>query len=109
MIQEIKTLEDLNDAKSKPASVVYFHTEDCGVCHVILPELEQIVTSEFPKMDIYVVNANSALEICASQSVFTFPTVLIFFEGKETLRIARNINLGQFRQSVGRLYNLMFN
>ncbi|MEW5845319.1 MAG: thioredoxin family protein [Bacteroidota bacterium] len=108
MVKVIQNENDLSKALSEPATAIYFNSQACGVCHVMLPQLEQIVGSEFPKMNIYVVNANDSPEICGKFSVFTFPTVLIFFEGKESLRMARNINLATFRQAVARPYSILF-
>ncbi len=108
MVKVIMNEADLRKALSEPASAIYFNSNACGVCHAMLPQLEQLVSTEFPKMNIYVVNANEAPEICGKHSVFTFPTVLIFFEGKESLRMARNINLAAFRQAVARPYSILF-
>ncbi|MDI3526737.1 MAG: thioredoxin 1 [Tenuifilum sp.] len=108
MVKVIQTETDLSSALSEPATAIYFNSDACGVCHVMLPQLEQIVGTEFPKMNIYVVNANETPEICGKFSVFTFPTVLIFFEGKESLRMARNINLATFKQAVARPYSILF-
>jgi len=108
MVKVILNETDLGKALSEPATAIYFNSQACGVCHVMLPQLEQIIGGEFPKMNIYVVNANDSPEICGKFSVFTFPTVLIFFEGKESLRMARNINLATFRQTVSRPYSILF-
>jgi len=108
MVKVIQNESDLSKALSEPASAIYFNSQACGVCHVMLPQLEQIVGNEFPKMRIYVVIANETPEICGKFSVFTFPTVLIFFEGKESLRMARNVNLASFRQAVARPYSILF-
>lgn len=108
MVKVIQIENDLNKALTESAAAIYFNSQACGVCHVMLPQLEQVVGSEFPKMNIYVVNANNTPEICGKFSVFTFPTVLIFFEGKESLRMARNINLAGFRQAVARPYSILF-
>lgn len=108
MVKVIQNETDLSRALSEPAAAIYFNSQSCGVCHAMLPQLEQIVGSEFPKMSICVVNANDTPEICGQFSVFTFPTVLIFFEGKESLRMARNINLAGFRQAVARPYSILF-
>lgn len=73
MVKVIQNESDLSKAMSEPASAIYFNSQACGVCHVMLPQLEQIVGSEFPKMHIYVVNANETPEICGKLSVFSRP------------------------------------
>jgi len=108
MVTIIQSNADLSKALSEPATAIYFNSDECGVCHAILPQLEQIVGDEFPNMNIYVVNANQTPDLCGRFSVFTFPAILIFFEGKESLRMARNINLATFRQAVARPYTILF-
>jgi len=108
MVTIIQSNADLSKALSEPATAIYFNSDACGVCHAMLPQLEQIVDTEFPNMNIYVVNANQTPEIRGRFSVFTFPTILIFFEGKESLRMARNINLASLRQAMARPYTILF-
>ncbi len=108
MIRVIKSKTDFDEATGKPAAAIYFHSQACGVCNVLLPKLDEMLASDFPKIPLYVVNANESLELCASLSVFTFPTVLIYFEGKESLRLARNINLASLAKSVERPYGILF-
>lgn len=108
MIRVIKTKQDFEEILNSPAMAIYFNSDACGVCHAVLPQLDTMLTSDFPKIPLYVINANESLELCASLSVFTFPTVLIYFEGKESLRIARNINLSLLRNSLERPYDILF-
>ncbi len=108
MVRLIQNSTDLSKALNDPSVALYFNSDACGVCHAMLPQLEHIVTTEFPKMDIYVVNGIDTPEICGKYSVFTFPTVLIFFEGKESLRMARHINLAEFKRAVERPYKILF-
>jgi len=40
--------------------------------------------------------------------VFTIPTILIYFEGKEQVRYSRNISKHQLEASIERPYQLIF-
>ena len=40
--------------------------------------------------------------------VFTIPTILIFFEGREQVRYSRNISMHQLEDALSRPYNLLF-
>jgi thioredoxin-like negative regulator of GroEL len=39
--------------------------------------------------------------------IFTIPTILIFFEGKEQLRYSRNISMHQLEESISRPYGMI--
>jgi len=41
-------------------------------------------------------------------SVFTIPTILIYFDGKEQARFSRNISMHQLEESISRPYQLVF-
>lgn len=108
MIRVIKDSKDFDLAIEKPAAAIYFHSQACGVCNVLLPQLDELLETEYPKIPLYVVNANESMELCGSLTVFSFPTVLIFFEGKESFRIARNINLVSLKRMLERPYEILF-
>lgn len=108
MIKVVKDINDFNLAANEPAAAFYFHSQACGVCNVLLPQLDEMLTNNFPKIPMFVVNANDSLELCASLTVFSFPTILIFFQGKESMRISRNINLASLKQSLERPYSILF-
>ncbi|HOZ15538.1 MAG TPA: thioredoxin family protein, partial [Tenuifilaceae bacterium] len=97
-----------NESISKPAAAIYFHSEACGVCKVLLPQLEEMLNSNFPKLPLFVINANESMDLCGKLTVFTFPSLLIFFEGKESFRYARNINLAAMKGTINRPYSLLF-
>lgn len=104
----IKSKAELNEAMGNMAVAVYFHSQDCSVCTSLLPQVEYLLNANFPRVTLYVINANESKELCASLTVFTFPTLLIYFEGKESLRLARNINLAALKKTLERPYQLLF-
>ncbi|MGE0077251.1 MAG: thioredoxin family protein [Bacteroidales bacterium] len=108
MIRVIKNKDDFDEATGNPGVAIYFHSQACGVCNVLLPKLDELLKSDFPKIPLYVVNANESLELCAGLTVFSFPTILIYFEGRESLRLSRNINLVSLTKTLDRPYKLLF-
>ena len=46
--------------------------------------------------------------IAGQQRIFTAPTILVYFDGKESLRKSRNISIGGLEEEIGRIYGLMF-
>lgn len=81
--------------------VLYFSAEPCTVCHAMLPKLEKalrdqdfaINAAERADYLLMVVESEKHPEICGQLMVFTVPTVLIFWEGREVLRESRFIEL----------------
>jgi len=51
---------------------------------------------------------NVSPELCGLNQVFVEPTILLFLEGKEALRMSRNIGMIQLENSISRLYQLAF-
>lgn len=90
------------------AVAVYFSGADCGVCQVMEPKVRELLDSEFPRILFGRVATAEAAELAAQQGVFAVPTLLIFFDGRESFRYARNFSLGQLRQDLARPYQLFF-
>ncbi|WP_439181528.1 thioredoxin family protein [Carboxylicivirga taeanensis] len=90
------------------ATLKYFSHQNCNVCKVLLPKIQQLLSEEFPSMGLQYINIEQEPAVAASHQVFTVPTILIFFEGKEYYRFARNVSIGQLREAIKRPYDMMF-
>lgn len=90
------------------ALVLYFSHDACNVCKVLKPKIKDLLLEKYPKCQFNYVNTVDQPEIAAKFQVFTVPTVLVFFEGKEYYRYSRNIGLSQLDEALSRPYQLMF-
>lgn len=90
------------------ALLVYFSHDECNVCKVLKPKVIDLLNDEFEKIGFEYVNTVENKEIAAQNHVFTVPTVLVFFEGKESFRWSRNISIGDIAHSLTRPYSLLF-
>lgn len=90
--------ELINDGKP---IVLYFSSETCNVCHSVLPKLISII-GDLPVLFIKV-KADMQPEICGQLLVFTVPTILIFYEGKEILRESRFIDFNNIEKMLDRV------
>lgn len=90
------------------ATLKYFSHQDCNVCKVLFPKIRLLLEQEFPKMELQYINVHEQPDVAAGFQVFTVPTILIFFEGKEYYRFARNVSLIQLKEAIERPYNLLF-
>jgi len=88
--------------------VLYFTSPGCGVCVDLKPKVNALVKSEFPKLEFELVDIAQKPEMAGQYTVFVSPTILVFFEGRETHRFVRNMSIGDFREKVARLYKLYF-
>lgn len=90
------------------AAAVYFGGADCGVCHVLEPKIRVLLSESFPQVSFARVATEQASELAAQQGVFAVPTLLIFFDGRENFRYARNFSPGEVERDIARPYGLFF-
>ena len=103
------TLDQFNEIiKQNKAVLFYLSTPECNVCKVLKPKVLELLENDFTKMNFCYVDLNKAKEISGQLSVFTVPTIFIYFEGKETIRISRNVHIEELRNQIKRYYNMIF-
>lgn len=90
------------------AVAVYFSTESCSVCHALLPKIEALFSESFPRVQFLHVAMHKLPDAGAAYSVFNAPTLLVFFEGKETFRKSSNMGIGEVYEMLQRPYELLF-
>ena len=109
MFTEIQSFEEFLELKEKePALLAYFSTEACNVCKVLKPKVAGLIETEFPKIKLIYIKSDILPEVAAQNQVFTAPTILVFFEGREYIRKSRNIGIGELQREIERPYSMMF-
>jgi len=91
------------------AVLVYFSHQHCNVCKVLKPKIAEMVSNHFPRIKLTFLDTVKFPEVAGQQSIFTVPTLLIFFGGREYIRVSRNISVSQLQGQIRRPYELMFN
>ncbi len=105
----IFTVKEYGDfIQRHPGAVLYFSTPECNVCKILKPKLLEILDEEFPELKFAYINCNEAKELAAQNQIFAVPTILFLFDGKETLRKSRNINLLILKEELNRPYELFY-
>ena len=105
---EIQTIEQVKkQIDSKEPTLIYFSGENCSVCKVLKPKIEEEIKIEFPKMKIFEVQTDLHREITAHFMVFSIPTTIIYFDSKEFKRYGRNMSVPLFIEELRRPYNLI--
>jgi len=97
----------LEITKSNKAVCFYLSTPECSVCKVLKPKVIEMIENDFPQIHFYYIDLNEAKEIRGQLSVFSVPTILFYFEGKEIIRTSRNVHLEELREQIERYYKMI--
>lgn len=92
----------------KAAVLLYFYNDNCAPCKILRPKVKELVKSEFPNIDLRLINAEQFPETSAHFGVFASPTLLVFFEGKEYIRESKNISVSELYAKIERFYTMIF-
>lgn len=87
--------------------ILYFSNKVCGACGTIKSKVEKVLKS-YPKVKSVEVEGEKQIELAAINNVFSFPLLILFANGKETIRVGRNINLFEFENTIKRYYEMLF-
>jgi len=90
-----------------PIVAFYFSGPDCGVCRDLLPKLEVALAADYPKIPLIGVDASLYPAVAAQLQIFTVPTLLIFVDGKESIRRSRNFSPNEVVTALARPYALL--
>lgn len=98
----------LEITKSNRAVCFYLSTPECTVCKVLKPKIIDMLENDFSEIIFCYVDLSIAKELSGQISIFSVPTILIYFEGKETIRASRNVHLDELREQIDRYYKIFF-
>lgn len=101
---DISTFNDV--LRTHPTVFILFGGAHCGVCQVIKPKLERLLTDNFPEIEWLYVDCEQQPEICGQSGVFSLPTVKFYLEGQLSLEMSRVFSLSVLAQDIERLYRL---
>ena len=105
----ITTEQEFQDIlKNNLGVLFYFSTISCSVGEALEPKVIDLLAREYPKIPFYFIDMNASPEVSAKNSVFVEPTILVFFDGKETIRKSRIISILELSNSISRIYKLVF-
>lgn len=102
----INTIEDFSQILESQSAIVYFSSPFCGVCGTLKPKVANL-SQEFSKTSFFEVDISLNQQIAAQYSVFSAPTVLVFFEGKESIRLSRIFSLDDLQSKLRRFYEIV--
>lgn len=100
--EEVKNMINENEIV-----ILYFSNKACGACEAIRSKVERILKS-YSKVKSIEIEGEKQIELAAINNVFSFPLLILFVNGKETIRVGRNINLFEFENIIKRYYKMLF-
>lgn len=93
-METIRTIPEFDKLLAENDAVLaYFSTETCSVCHVLKPKVLEMVSELFPQLKMIFIESDKSPELAAQHRVFTAPTVVVFFAGRETIRKSRALGV----------------
>ncbi|MFO8042276.1 MAG: thioredoxin family protein [Alkalispirochaeta sp.] len=105
---DVASLEELKQIiAEKPFVVAYFSRPDCGVCTALKPKVRDMVGA-LPEAQAYYVNLDELPEAAGEYSIFTIPGIVLFVDGRETIREARYVSADDLESKMHRLHSLRF-
>ncbi|MDX2414705.1 MAG: thioredoxin family protein [Bacteroidales bacterium] len=105
-MRQITGLKDITSGKK--GVVAYFYNTSCSSCEVLRPKIRAMVNKSFPKIEFEEINAQEYPGITAEAAVYASPTIIVYFEGKESIRESRYISVQQLEEKIERYYNMLF-
>ncbi len=71
------------------------------------PKLEAML-ERFPKIKGLYIDVESSPRLGAYYGIFTIPGLILFIEGKETIRQAKHISLNELEGKLDRYYSMIY-
>lgn len=93
--------------KADEMVLVYFGSVNCGVCVDLKPKVKALLEM-YPKIKSIYVDMEKSHKIGVYYNFFTMPGLLLFIQGKETLREARHISIDDLDMKISRYYDMIF-
>ena len=104
----MELIEIQNFIDANPAVMLYFYNDNCAPCKVLRPKVQEMVANDFPNIEFRLINAEKYLSTAAQFGVFSSPTILAFFEGKEYIRESKNVSISELHDKIERIYTMIF-
>lgn len=109
MHKELPNYDKLQQITNENSAVIlYFFSNNCAPCASLRPKIKELVDTHFPEIKLVLINAENTPEVSAQMGAFSFPTIILFFEGKEYRRESIYISIPQLKDYISRPYNMIF-
>jgi len=104
-----ESLEALQQFVAAEAAVlVYFSTPECNVCKVLKPKVQELLSARYPGLQFVYSDVAREPDIAAQMGVLAVPTLVLYFDGRESGRFVRNFSIGELEAAIERPYSMLF-
>ena len=86
--------------------LAYFTTTNCNLCKDLFPKIETML-EDYPKITGIKAESDIDQRIVGEYKVFMVPTVILFIQGKETIRLSRNISIPELKSKIDRYCEML--
>lgn len=108
-MKELLTKSEMDEAiENDVFALFYLSKTKCGVCKSLKPKIKMIA-DKYPKLNQYYINLDNDETIIGQYSLFTVPVVLVFVEGRETIREARYMSIEDIDSKIKRISEMLEN
>ena len=90
-MNRIKNYNLVNESISNDKAVIIAKTQGCNVCLPVTLRLNEMM-NDYPTIPLYEVYIEDVPEFRGQHLVFTVPTIIVFYGGKEIHRESRFID-----------------
>ncbi len=104
----ITTQDIQNKINNAQGLLLYFYTDHCSACKQLRPKVQDLMETKFAKMEQLYLRSNDYMELCSQLGVFSNPTLIVFFEGKEYMRWSKYVSTNEIENGLERLYKMVF-
>ncbi len=87
--------------------LAYLTTGDCNICKDLYPKIQNMLIN-FPKIIGIRAELDVETKLVGQYNVFMVPTIILFIEGKETIRRSRTVSVVELTDIIERYYNMVY-
>jgi len=75
---------------------------------MLRPKIASLLEDHFPLIEPVLANASQNSGITSHYGIFSAPTILVLFDGKEVIRESKYVSIDELKEKIGRYYTLFF-
>ncbi len=99
-MKHLTNIKDIEQVLAEsPLCLFFIKAPDCGVCNVMLEKVGKLA-DRFPSMSSFYTDIREEPLIAGRFLVFSGPTVLLLYEGKEIYRSSGFINMEELEMKI---------
>lgn len=99
-MQVLSNIDDLmNCVHAQNLSLIVFKTENCSVCDSVIEKTEKLLKT-YPNISGILISLDYVPDVSGKYIVFTAPTIILLFQGKEVMRQSRFISFEKLNNDL---------